>query len=461
MAEEKKKKNLKKFIKTFIACFSAFVVTSAIISTITILHSDKNRFDSSINEIKTNEIIKKNYVNGFDKVGTSGKFNFALPEADINAILKGGAKSIKNNAVEAVYYGKNTGNHHYFYVDLKKSFVTSRIIIDTIASVSKKNKINLKVAKITRGKVDGEKFAKRKGILTSDFFDKYFKTCDLPITYKEKSKTFVFDALKLIDKFPKSQDANKSIGFNVVKAAMSIGDPVLKLDGSNLGFTVDFSKMRSSSSLTVVNTDDDITTVADEIEVICKSADTVSLISDNQPHTVYSIADDDLNIGLSKSVPSDLKEIVTYSNKSIENKLISLNTSFSTVDGFDYLNLHLAYSLNGYLIDAVMPLEFSENSSNTSFIASFEYQYTVHFGNSIFEDIEDPCVEFCLDNLRSVFANLYSKLASAFAYNEDNDYLSFNFSGITTDNGYPSQVAGATKSVELSSNSIDIVLDAN
>ena len=443
MAEKKEKKGLLKRIPKPVLIFggSLVAVFAITVATLFILYTDKNRLSPETVEAKTEEVIKKNYVNGFSDISSTGKFNFVIPESEMNSILKSASKSIKSELVETIYYGKSAGNHHYFYVDLNLPVVTSRATIDTVASVNKDLSINLKIEKVKLGKVGGKNFLKKKGILNESFLNSFFKVANLPIIYKENKESFTVAPLNYIDSFPES-----SIATTFINVAREHSNKTIKINTSNLGFQVDFSKLRSSSSLSVIDTDDDISTFKDELDTAC-----ASVVIEPEPKNLHQISKDEMDLALSKSIAPQIKEEYKSNGKTDKNYLASITTSY----GIDYMNINFIYSINGYLVDVVMPFDFI-NDYTSDYQAYFEFQYECEIGSYHYEDFEDVYVNFYLNHLRLSLKNLYSKAASIFEFDETDDSLSvfYLYTGSRLD------VQNAIKSIELSDNSINFVIQS-
>ena len=444
MAEKKEKKSLLKRIpKTVLIIGGSLVAVFAItVATLFILYTDKNRLSPETVEAKTEEVIKKNYVNGFSDISSTGKFNFEIPESEMNSILKSASKSIKSEFVETIYYGKSTGNHHHFYLDLNLPVVTSRATIDTVASVNKDLSINLKIEKVKLGKVGGKNFLKKKGILNESFLNSFFKVANLPISYKDKKETFTVAPLNYIDSFPESSIA--TIYINIARKHPS---KTIKINTSNLGFEVDFSKLRSSSSLSMIDTDDDISTFKDELDTAC-----ASVVVEAEPKNLYQISKHELDLAFSKSIAPQIKEEYKSNGKTIKNYLASITADFGT----DYLDIHLVYSINGYLVDVIIPLDLLDTGETEYSAYYFEMRYECEIGSYYYEDFEDEYVGFFSNHLKQSLQNLYSKAASIFQYDEIDDTLGITY----TYTGSRLAVKDAIKSVELSADSIDFSIQS-
>ncbi len=441
----KEKKGFFKRFGKLILILSGSIVTLVIVTAVVvvILLSDKTRFNGKIGSDDTVEVIKKNYIEGFKDTNTTGKFTFQIPEEDINSVLNKASKSINNKYVEQIYYGRGDKNHHYFYIDLNLPVITSRVVIDTVAKATDDLEIKLSIEKITLGKINAYNFIKDKGILTSSLFDGFFKSSNVPITFNEKNNTFTVKPLGFIDNFPKVS----TISTTFFKLAKEIGSPVIKIEPSILGFTLDFSKFRSSSSLTEHDySGEDIPNFFDELDVSLENAP--SVLVDSDPKAIFSISENDFNIAFSKSIPSAMKEVVTskLTKNKVTNSLVNIQTNF--IDDED-MTLSLVYSFNGYLVDAVVPLTFV---NTYEFEAYFEFQYDIKVGKYLQEDIENEYVQFFINNLGAALG-AYGATSSLFEFDTDALFISFaDFSS------YQNEVRDASKKITLDSEQISFVL---
>ena len=452
MAEEKKeKKGFFKRFKKLIFVLSGSIITLVIVTTVTvvILLSDKSRFSGKIVSDNTVEVTKKNYIEGFKDSKSTGKFTFQIPEEDFNSIYNKGSKSIKNNYVEQIYYGRGENKHHYFYIDLNLPIITSRVVIDTVAKESKDLTIKLAIEKVSLGKVNAYKFIKDKGILTSNFFNDFFKTCDVPITFNEKNNTFTVKPLEFLDNFPNTSN----ISTTFFKMAKDIGSPVIKIETASLGFTLDFSKFRSSSTLSAVDYSGELATdFNSELDTQLQSAHT--LLTDDDPKTIYQISEDELSKALSLSISNTMKEEVTSSltKQKVTNALVNIQANFINEDR---MTLGLIYSFNGYLVDALVPLDFNDFSSDAEFNSYFEIQYEISIGSDIEEDIEtNTYVQFFINNLRTVLTE-YTSSSGLFDFDNNTDTFGLLYDDFTA---YDSKVKTADKETSLDSESINFIL---
>lgn len=451
MADEKKEKlGFFKRFKKRILIISGSIITLVIVATVTLvlLFSDNNRFSGKIGSDDTVEVIKKNYIEGLKDIKSTGKFNFQISEDELNSILNKGTKSINSEYINQIYYGRGEKNHHFFYIDLNLPVITSRIVIDTVAKEGKNQIIKLYIRKTSFGKTNGYKFAKDKGILTSSFFNSFFKTCKLPITYNEKNLTFTVKTLEFLENFPKSSTISTTF-FNLAK---DIGSPVLKINLSTLGFSVDFSKFRSSQSLVAHDYSDEpvinfYTNLQDDLAVAS------TLLTDGDPKTISCISENDFNIALSNSIPSTMKEEVTskLTKAKVTSSLVNIQTNF--VDEGN-ATISLVYSINGYLVDAIVPLTYVDLTDSISFNSYFEIQYDINVGKYVSDGSEDgdACGQHFVNNLNVVFEKFASTdtLFTAFE-----DGLSLYFEGFAS---YGTDVDDASKEVTLDSEQLSFVL---
>lgn len=448
MAEEKKEK--KGFFRRFgklILILSGSIITFVIVAAVTVvlLLSDKTRFSGKIGSDDTIEVIKKNYIEGFKDTEKTGKFTFQIPEEDINSVLNKASKSINNDYVEQIYYGRGKKNHHFFYIDLNLPIITSRVVIDTVASEGKDLTIKLAIEKISLGKINAYNFIKDKGILTSSLFDGFFKSSNIPITFNEKNNTFTVKPLGFIDNFPKTS----TISTTYFRLAKEIGSPVIKIEPSMLGFTLDFSKFRSSNSISVTDySGQDIP----NFTTLVKSEFDSIVLDDMNPSNTYTITKEDINLTLSKSILSSMKEEVasTLTKKKVVNKLE--NVKILNQDDEVNANLYLVYSFNGYLVDAVVPLEFIDMSEAVRFSAYYSVNYDVKVGKYNLEDFAAGHGTFFVENARAVLGTCASS-SEFFNYDVGDDSFGLLFNDFT---GSDSSVKLANKEVRITPSGFEL-----
>lgn len=453
MAEKKEKKGLLKRIPkpVYIIGGSLVAVFAITVTTLFVLYTDRNRISKDIAEAKSQEVIKTNYIKGFKNIASTGKYNFSIPENDMNSVLKKASKSIKSELVETVYYGKSTGNHHYFYVDLNLPVITSRAIIDTVASVNKDQTINLKIEKVSLGKVGGKNFLKRKGILNEKFLNSFFETANLPIKYKENKESFVVKPLTYIDKFPEPGQWDHPIAKTFFNIAKEHPSETIKVNASTLGFEVDFSKFRSSTSLSLVDTDNFPPNFGNDLNSACDSA-----AVENDPKVLYSITKENMDLALSKSIDALISEEYSITGQTVKNYLASMTTDYVTGEDHDYMYVHLIYSINGYLVDAVIPMEFV-NLGSKPYLASFEIQFECTIGNYYYDYGEDvnPYVEFFTDDLiLSLDESMDEQMATVFEY----DDLNYSLTLAYTYDGTKPEVLNSVQTIELGDSSINFMI---
>ena len=457
MAEEKKEK--KGFFKRFwkrIVIISGSIATLVVVAAVVVvvLLTDKTRFSGKIGSDDSVEVIEKNYIEGFKDTSKTGKFTFQIPEDEMNSVFDKASKSINNEYVDRIYYGRGKDNHHYFYIDLNLPVITSRVVIDTLAKEGKVNKeqvIKLSIEKVSLGKINAYNFIKDKGILTSSLFDGFFKSISIPITFNESNNTFTVKPLSYIDNFP----TVSTISTTYFKLARESGSHVISINPSILGFTVDFSKFRSSNSLvandysgeTAPNFDTGLSTrlneVASELEV-------------GVPHTAYSITKNDLNIALTKSIPSIMKEEVTskLTKNKVTNSLVNVQTNF--IDS-DNLTMSLLYSFNGYVIDAVVPLTYVDLSDAENLKAYFQIEYDINVGSYTKDGSQeegDIYGKFFITNLKAILG-AFASSSTLFSIDDDALWIKLeNFSS----SSYPTVIQNASKEILLDSDQLSFIL---
>jgi len=246
---EKLKKRLKIL---FLICSSVLLITLIVLLIVLIsLLTDKNRSSYVRRNIEATEIVKKNYIDGFKNTENTGNFSYILPKDDINELLCEGVDAIDDKHVESVYYDFDEEGKQYFYVDLSKVVIKTRVVITTIPYLKDNTTVGFAISKCTIGKANALKYLQRKGYLTSEWIDSLFAKSHLPITYEESTYSFLISPYKWIDMFPESTIGDQLfINGQETSGSMS-------LNANLFGFDLDLSKLKTSSSEFIdVNTTD-------------------------------------------------------------------------------------------------------------------------------------------------------------------------------------------------------------
>ena len=343
-AKPKKKTWLKVLI---ISLSSVLVLSSAALLTAFILVYDKNRCEGTPSETATSEIIRKNYVNGFDNIKDTGKFTFGLSEDDVNSLLAIGKKSINNDHISAIYYSRSDENHHTFYVDLEKTFIKTRVVIDTTASLQSDLTYVLKVERISIGKINFNRILDAIGNAGDNLLNDYFKASKLPITYSGELNQFLIKPKEFISLFPKNNIC--STFFDLVIERPN----TVEINPNSMGFSVDFSSLRKSDHVNFVPSAITYGDFYNDLKDECESQ-FPGLTSGTT--TVYKITKAEFNQLVCDSLPSTRQTVISdlTGDKEVVFEALGSQTSFLN----DYVYINLVYSLNGYEVDVTTKYEF-------------------------------------------------------------------------------------------------------
>lgn len=416
--DEKDKNKLKKIRKIIIISASVFLVLCiTLVIVFFILFSDKNRSSKKVENTTVTEIIKKNYIKGFENTKNSGEFSFYLPEDDINTLLSIGTKTIEDKHIESIYYEAGEDNHHYFYVDVKKSPIKTRVIFDTVSSIENETDFHLCINEIKMGKTNPTNLLIKKGYLTTDFINRYFEACYLPISFNESAFSFNVNPFKLMDLFPKTEIGD--IFFDVAKQKSEI----LKINEKFTGFSIDFSKFRTENHEDFVAPTYTLPDFYGELKDECELVD-FSSMSVGESKTVYSISENELN-SLFEDCKVDVFDEITSKllpNKSAEFSLVGTKVTFMDSSS---LKIDFSYSLNGYEVVVSTAISFTDLSTSY-FFSNFSIQYNVSSGTYVFNGASNEIVESFISHLRGIFENIEETQEGFFEFNENSDLLLIN-----------------------------------
>ena len=384
-SEDKKRKRLRLLISISLSG-TLFLATVLFVMWFVILQ-DQNRNQHVRSNKSYTEIINKNYVKAFENTENTGKFTYFLPEEDINDLLADGVKSVKDKRIDSVYFEYSDNGTHVFYADLKRTFIKTRVVLTTYVQDYGTDYVNLKILTTKIGKLEYTKGLVKKGYLTSKWMDNFFKSAHLPITYSEKEQTFKVEVKKYINDFQKTK-----ISENVFDVALK-NKGAFSVNPANLGFTVDFSKVRLSSTIEVDNTVNPIPNFYDELKNGCEAVD-FSALNPGDSALVYSISESNFSNLLKASLGTEFKEKITYGSSEVVFDLVDAQASFSSNDE---IKLKLIFSLNGYFVDLNTTLNLYDYSSNY-FDSSIEINYDDNFSSQflevIFENLSEKVDNF-------------------------------------------------------------------
>lgn len=439
---QKKKRDKLKTILVISTSSFLFIIAVCLILVFAIL-TDKNTSTHQKSENEITEIIKKNYVKGFKNTGNSGIFSFSMDENDINDLFEEANENIKDKHISKKYY-QSIENHHYFYIDLKNTFlVKTRVVLDTVVtSINDDFSYNLGIVSCKMGKTNALTMLKKANILSEDIFYSDY----LPIKYNEDRNEFVVSPLTFIDSFPKAETSD--LFFGIAKDHLNL----LSLNQSLLGFDLDFSKLSTSESSEI-----DLTTeynLYNDLKTACESVD-FSTLGVGESYTCHCINQDVMTSLLSKCCAS-LENQIIESTLTEEKVIFSLTAVKAKMKPDNIIELSLSYSLNAYNIDLVNEIELIDTST-TYFNSSFESRNSFKIGTYSYEGKNDKFVGVITNKIVSLFSNLAENQSNFFTFNNNNQTLNINletmnnnFSDLDLKYSYKSvQVNQATKNLDF------------
>ena len=410
----KRKKKIKKIL--LIVMIVMLVLTIAGIIFIYVMLHGNNRNQYEVKGYETSEIIKKNYIEGFSNISSSGEFSFYLPKDDINELLSKCVEKLNNKHIESIYYDIGEENHHYFYIDLKVPLIKTRIVLDTVSvGDPTTNSYYLSIQNCTIGKMNAFGFLGKKGYFSQEFFGKITEYSNLPISYVAEYNAIKYEPLKYMDQFPLGDVAG--LMFDFTKEDPS----TISLSQNNLGFKIDFKKFRNSD----YHEESESTEVVDVYQRVKTAFDGIdsSALPVNEPYIVASLSDIELSriINDSYEVVIDDDVTSTLTNNIAKFSIESINVKF-----IDEITIRYVYnvSVNGYICNV------NQNVEVVSQIQDFE---TVFFAA---EEIESGGIKFSGgDNghvreineiLNDTFAKVETKQPNAFISSALSDSSAIN-----------------------------------
>lgn len=366
--KNKKHSKLKLYLRISISV-SLFLATVLLIMWF-ILLKDPNRNNHVRSELTASQIIEKNYIKGFENTKNTGKFSYILSEDDINDLLFDGVKELNDKHVESICFEYSQNGQYTFFVDFKNTFIKTRAVVTTYVEDYGYDFADLKIVSVKMGKIESSKLLVRKGYLTSDWINEYFKDCHLPITYNEKTKVLHYEVGNFFNEFPETKISKTFFNLALQDSTR------LSVDPSNLGFVVDFSKLRSKNELIINASTTPVPNFYNELKDACEVEFAGMSFGDKK--MVYSINVSDVANVFKSSIPSTLKESIG----TVYFDLVDAQPSFKE----GKVDITLLFSLNGYLIDQNVELSFND-FSDTAFYAEIEVSYSNNFLSEYLEQI--------------------------------------------------------------------------
>ena len=450
MGENKDSKKRIRFLITLSVSVSLFLATVLLVVW-SILLIDKTRSTHVRSDAEYGEIIKKNYIKGFEHTLENGEFTFRLREDEINDFLYDGVKSLNDKHIENIYYERGENGSHNFYVDLKKTFFKTRVVITATASENSTLTLNINSVKI--GKVDAYKYLERKGYLTSEFITKFSTACHFPVTYTESSNSnlasIAFPSDSFFSMFPKAEFT--SILWDEVKTTNCYS-----FDGKTLSMKVDFSKLRTETNLVKKNYETELPNLYEELKSELEAVD-FSIMSPSESKIAYSISEDNFNQLLATNIANNTKEEVSSSLLSSKAtfELVSTNATFKNDDKIDVAYL---YSLNGYLVDIHQEIEFADFSS-VYFGATLQINKSITFARQTYSVSDDQYLQYFNSKYTDVYENIDEHQGSFISFDDNTNSLRIDLEDMNNSHA-DSTLRNSWKSIILnaSTKTIDFVV---
>ena len=412
--ENKKLKKLKLYLSISISA-SLFLATVLLVMWFILLR-DQNRNSHIRSDFTTQQIIEKNYIKGFENTKNTGKFQYILSENDFNDLLDDGVKEVKDKHVESICFEYSQNGQYTFYVDLKNTFIKTRAVVSTYVLDYGYDYVDLKIISVKMGKVESSKMLVRKGYLTSDWINKYFKACKLPISYDEKTNVLHYEVGSFFNEFPETKISKTFFNLALQDSTR------LTVDPSNLGFAVDFSKLRSKNDLAINTSTTPIPNFYDELKNACETQFTGMSVGEEK--MVYSLNESDFANLLKSSIPAGFKETIG----TVAFDLVDVQPTFKE----GKIDIALLFSVNGYLIDQNVEVEF-DDYSDTVFYAGIEVSYSN---------------KFLSEYLEQIFSKVAENHGDFFTYNELQGLLSIDLEDMNDEFG-DINLKSAWKTIEI------------
>lgn len=399
--DKNKKKRGLKFWLPILVSGSLFLITVLLVMWFALLQ-DPNRSTHVRSNNTYQDIVKRSFINGFENTENTGKFMYILTENDVNDLLYDGAKNLNDEHIETIYTELTDDGGRMFYVDLKNTFIKSRVAIKT--SLNEYGN-RLKIEKATIGKVNVTRYLEKKGYLTGDYLTKFFTSgCHLSGLYIEDTKMLDFSGEPGWSVIPESKICDNFTSQWKGTNVKPITNPL------DWNYTVDYSLQRTNSNLTYEDSVGALPDLYNEIKSACETE--YAAMSMNETKTVYSISEDVFRTILRTNFEESFKETVFD------------QVNFELVDAQPVIKegkieVSLLYSLNGYLVDRIVGLNFLDISSNT-FHAAMELSYEDAFASEymakILKNISENLVNlFTFDSQQGMFYLNTTAMNSAFA----------------------------------------------
>lgn len=415
----KKKKKVKKILLFVMTVMLILTIAGIIFIYVKVHDGSRNKYQ--VKGYDTSEIIKKNYIDGFSNISSTGVFNFSLPQDDVNELLSKSVEKLNDKYIESIYYESGEDSHHYFYVDLKVPVIKTRVVVDTISVADPtSNSYYLAIQNCTIGKMPAFGYLSKKGYFSQEFIGKIAEYSNLPISYVEEYNSIKYEPLKYMSEFPKGDIGD--LIFDVVNQDTS----VISLNQSDLGFKIDFSSLRNPDFIS----EEDSSLIVDVYSRVKTALDDIdsSTLPIDEPYVVETLSEKELSKLVNNS-------FVTVSDDELTSTLTSNKTKFSIVGANVTFvdDVTIRFSLNISINDYVVNLNV--NAEIFSDIYDFETYFFLEEECSI-ENIkysggDNLYVRFINEILNDSFSNLMESQPKAFNADPLVDQFSINLNGIS------------------------------
>ena len=422
-----------------ISIIVSLLLTIAGIIFIYIKLNDKNRNSNKINDYEITEIIKKNYIDGFKDISNGGEFTFSLPKDDVNELLSKNVKKLNNKRIESIYYDTGEDNRHFFYVDLKKTGIKTRVVIDTLLEVDEANKCYYFVIQdCTMGKTPAFSFLSKKGYFSQEFFSKIAEYSNLPISYLEDANRIKYEPIKYVDQFPYGDVSSLMVEF--VKEVPS----TISLDPSSIGFKVDFTKFRNADYAQETES-------TEVVDVYQRVKDVLNAISYdslplNEPYIITSLTEKELAAILNDSFGESNDEEL---KSSLTSNVANFSINRINVKVVDDITLKYVFdvTVNGYICNITQNVEFTNDiyDFETHLYAAQE----IESGGVKFTGLNNKQVNQILNVGDNTFTRVKAKQPKAFDFDASASRFDIYLNGLSTE--IPAKLQSCPKETSLDS----------
>ena len=345
-----------------------------------------------------------------------------MPNEDINELLSLGINSINDKHIKNIYFDTDQNGLRYFFVDLTKVGVKTRVVITTIPSFKDEPTIKLSIASVTMGRVNALNLIQKRGYFSNSFINPYLKECCLPMSFDEETLSFVIKPFDWIKSFPASNISEYL--FNSAKTV----ENAYHLNSNVFGFDLDISKLSSNREFIDVDTTD-VKNIYNDVKAGCLSE--YPSMNEGETKTIYSLTEETLNQHVKSSFVSEMEE-------EINSSLIPNNVKFDLkgtnvhLEKLDKITFTLFFSVNEYLLAVDTDLDFV-SSSSISYVAYFTKQVSI-----------PAFITTSLNNVLSNLCNTYSY----FEYNASEMFL-INLESLNDDPDIPLDIKYSPNSIEI------------